>query len=421
MKAEIFSIGTELLMGELTDTNAAWIASRLPPLGVQLQWMSIIGDSQDMLAEAFQRGLQRSDIIFTTGGLGPTQDDLTREGVAQALGETPTVQDEVVKGLEKYFQGRGMTMPSHNIKQAHLIPSAQFIRNRNGTAPGWWVESKGKFIVCMPGPPGEMHPIWEEEVAPRLREMVDDEVTVTRNIKTLGMSEAAIDEEISEFFGQENPYLGIYSKADGIHLRVIARAKDEARARKLIQPVEEAINQRLGPYIWGHDDETPEQSLGQVLLQQGLSLATMESVTGGLLANSISEVPESSCYYQGGVVAFSREAMLAHGVPADILEQFGAASQETANAMATAARESSGADFGIGVAGVLGPAEQEGKAPGQIYIAIAADQELREFQLRVPPRRLVIKRRAANTALTELRKMISAGVMPKRLAGGECS
>jgi len=421
LKAEIFSIGTELLMGELTDTNAAWIASRLPPLGVQLQWMSIIGDSQDMLAEAFQRGLQRSDIIFTTGGLGPTQDDLTREGVAQALGETPTVQDEVVKGLEKYFQGRGMTMPSHNIKQAHLIPSAQFIRNRNGTAPGWWVESKGKFIVCMPGPPGEMHPIWEEEVAPRLREMVDDEVTVTRNIKTLGMSEAAIDEEISEFFGQENPYLGIYSKADGIHLRVIARAKDEARARELIQPVEEAINQRLGPYIWGHDDETPEQSLGQVLLQQGLSLATMESVTGGLLANSISEVPESSCYYQGGVVAFSREAMLAHGVPADILEQFGAASQETANAMATAARESSGADFGIGVAGVLGPAEQEGKAPGQIYIAIAADQELREFQLRVPPRRLVIKRRAANTALTELRKMISAGVMPKRLAGGECS
>ena len=185
MKAEIFSIGTELLMGELTDTNAAWIASRLPPLGVQLQWMSIIGDSQDMLAEAFQRGLQRSDIIFTTGGLGPTQDDLTREGVAQALGETPTVQDEVVNGLEKYFQGRGMTMPSHNIKQAHLIPSAQFIRNRNGTAPGWWVESKGKFIVCMPGPPGEMHPIWEEEVAPRLREMVDDEVTVTRNIKTL--------------------------------------------------------------------------------------------------------------------------------------------------------------------------------------------------------------------------------------------
>ena len=409
MKAEIFSIGTELLMGELTDTNASWIASRLPPLGIQLQWISIIGDSLDMLSEAFQRGLQRSDIIFTTGGLGPTQDDLTREAVAQALGETLIVQEEVVTGLEKYFQGRGMTMPSHNIKQAHLIPSAQFLRNRNGTAPGWWVENKGSNIVCLPGPPGEMHPIWEEELAPRLREMVDEEVTVTRNIKTLGMSEAAIDEEISEFFGQENPYLGIYSKADGIHLRVIARAKDEASARELIQPVEEAINQRLGPYIWGHDDETPEQSLGQVLLQQGLSLATMESVTGGLLANSISEVPESSRYFKGGVVAFSKEAKLAHGVPGDILERFGEASQETANAMATAARESGGTDFGIGVAGVIGPEEQEGKSPGQIYIAISANnEEIREFQLRVPPRRLVIKRRAANTALTELRKMISA-------------
>ncbi len=161
-------------MGELADTNAAWIASRLPPLGIQLQWMSIIGDSLDMLADGFQRGLQRSDIIFTTGGLGPTQDDLTREAVAQALGETPTVQEEVVRGLEKYFQGRGMTMPSHNIKQAHLIPSAEFVRNRNGTAPGWWVENQGRIIVCMPGPPGEMHPIWEQEVAPRLREMVDE-------------------------------------------------------------------------------------------------------------------------------------------------------------------------------------------------------------------------------------------------------
>ena len=159
MKAEILSIGTELLMGELTDTNASWIAGQLPPLGIQLQWVSIIGDDLDKLAEAFSRGLQRSDIVFTTGGLGPTQDDLTREAVAQALGETPTVQQEVVDNLERYFAGRGIAMPSHNIKQAHLIPSARFVRNRNGTAPGWWVENNGRIVVCMPGPPGEMQPI----------------------------------------------------------------------------------------------------------------------------------------------------------------------------------------------------------------------------------------------------------------------
>ena len=246
MKAEIFSIGTELLMGELTDTNGSWIAAQLPALGIQLQWVTIVGDNLDMISEAFTRGMRRSDVMFTTGGLGPTQDDLTREGVAKAFGETPVVQPEVVERLERYFEGRGMAMPAHNIKQAHLIPSAEFIPNPNGTAPGWWAEKDGKIIVSMPGPPGEMHPMWENQVAPRLREIVDDEVTITRNVKTLGMSEAAIDEVMDEYFGQENPYLGIYSKADGIHLRIIARAAGEEEARSMIQPVEAAIEERLG-------------------------------------------------------------------------------------------------------------------------------------------------------------------------------
>ena len=323
MKAEILSIGTELLMGELTDTNGSWIATQLPPLGIQLQGISIVGDDLPALAEAISRGLQRSDFIFTTGGLGPTQDDLTREAVAAALGETPVVQQEVVENLERYFAGRGLTMPAHNIKQAHLIPSARFVPNRNGTAPGWWVESDGKVIVCMPGPPGEMQPIWHEEVAPRLRELVEDEVTITRNIKTLGMSEAAIDEEISEFFGHENPYLGIYSKADGIHLRIIARARYEQVAREMITPVEVAITERLGAYIWGYDTDTPEQAAGQILTEYGMTLATMESCSGGFLANSITDIPGSSGYYRGGVIALNSEMLLAGGVPPHVLEDHG--------------------------------------------------------------------------------------------------
>ena len=408
MKAEIFSIGTELLMGELTDTNAAWIASRLPALGIQLQWISIIGDDLNMLAEAFARGMERSDIIFTTGGLGPTQDDLTREGVAQALGEAPTVQDEVIKQLEEYFKDRGTAMPSHNIKQAQLIPSARFIPNRNGTAPGWWSEKNGGIIINMPGPPGEMHPIWDQEVAPRLREIVDADVTITRNIKTLGLSEAAIDEIVSEFFGKENPYLGIYSKADGIHLRVIARANNEAAARDMIKPVEDAIETRLRPYIWGYDDETPEVSVGQALSQRGLTLSSMESASGGFLVNSITEAPESSNYFKGGVVAYSDEMKIALGVPASTIEKHGAVSQEAATAMAVAIREKLGTDFGIGIAGALGTHDREGKAPGQVYLAIANANEVREFDLRVPPRRITVKRRASNTVLTELSKMINA-------------
>ena len=408
MKAEIFSIGTELLMGELTDTNAAWIAGQLPPLGIQLQWVSIVGDDLDKLSDAFARGLQRSDIIFTTGGLGPTQDDLTREAVAAALGETPTVQQEVVDNLERYFAGRGIPMPSHNIKQAHLIPSARFVRNRNGTAPGWWVENKGRIIVCMPGPPGEMQPIWHEEVAPRLRELVDEEVTITRNIKTLGMSEAAIDEEISEFFGHENPYLGIYSKADGIHLRVIARARDEETARRMIVPVEAAITERLGPYIWGYDAETPEQAAGQALTEAGLTLATLESCSGGFLANSITDIPGSATYYKGGIVTTSKKMLQASGVPAEVLDRHGLVSPETAMSMANAARQGMGADYGIAITGVIGPEPLEGQPVGQVYVAIVGMKETRELQFRTPPRRVVIKRRVANTALTELRKLIVA-------------
>ncbi|ETX00501.1 MAG: hypothetical protein ETSY1_10980 [Candidatus Entotheonella factor] len=409
MKAEIFAIGTELLMGELSDTNAAWIASRLPALGIELQWVSIIGDSLEQLTDAFTRGLERSDLIITTGGLGPTQDDLTREGIAQALGETPVVQDEVVRELERYFQQRGQEMPSRNIKQAHLIPSAQFLPNPNGTAPGWWVERDHRFIVSMPGPPVEMHYIWEHEVEPRLRQLVENEVTVTRNIKTMGLSEAAVDEVMDGFFGHDNPYLGIYSKADGIHLRIIARARDVAAARQLITPVEAAIMDRLAPYIWGYDNETPEQAVGQLLQERGLTLATMESCTGGFLANSITEVPAYTRYYQGGIVANGRDMLLAHGVAAETLEQHGVVSQETATAMARAVRQSLQADVGIGLSGVPGPEELEGKPMGLAYVAIATATEVVERELRVPPRRITIKRRVSNTALIELRKLLGTG------------
>ena len=410
MNAEIISIGTELLMGELTDTNASWIAGRLPALGIRLQWVSIIGDDLPKLTEAFQKGWQRSDVIFTTGGLGPTQDDLTREAVAAALGETPTVQEAELENLRQWFRNRGQDMPAHNVKQAQLIPSARFITNRNGTAPGWWTERDGKHIVCMPGPPGENRAMWQDEIDARLKTLIDDEVTITRNIKTLGLGEAAVDEIVAEFFGLENPYLGIYSKADGIHLRIIACAGDEAAARALIGPVERAIHERLAPYIWGYDDETPELSVGAALLARGMTLATMESASGGFLANTITEAPDSGRWYRGGSVAYTRDAMAAAGVDAGVLERYGAVSQETANAMARAAQCAMAADFGIGVTGVLGPEEVEGHRPGTIHIAIATADggAVREFPLRTPPRRLVIKRRSCNTALTELRKLITA-------------
>jgi len=406
LKAEIMGIGTELLMGELTDTNSSWIASRLPALGIELRWVSIIGDDLPRLTEAFKQGMERSDIIFTTGGLGPTQDDLTREAIAAAFGETPIIQQEVVEDLERYFAARGGPMPQHNIKQANLIPSARFVPNHNGTAPGWWAEREGKIIICMPGPPGENQSMWEEQVEPQLAGLIEDEVTITRNIKTMGMSEGAVDEIVSEFFGVENPYLGIYSKADGIHLRVIARAKDTTTAHNMIAPVEKAIHERLGEYVWGYDDDTPEQAAGKSLMEKGLSVAVMEMCTGGALANNITDNPNSISYFKGGNVAYDGAALRSCGVPGEVMEKHGVVSQETANAMAEAVRRQLNADVGIAVTGVPGPGEFEGKPLGLAYICISNGEKIREMEMRLPPRRVTIKRRVPNQALIELRRLV---------------
>ena len=399
-------IGTELLMGELTDTNSAWIASRLPALGIELQWVSIIGDDLPRLTEAFKQGMKRSDIIFTTGGLGPTQDDLTREAIAAAFGETPVIQQEVVDDLERYFAARGGPMPQHNIKQANLIPSARFVPNPNGTAPGWWAERDGKIVICMPGPPAENRSMWEEQIEPQLAELIKDEVTITRNIKTFGMSEGAVDEIVSEFFGVENPYLGIYSKADGIHLRVIARAKDSQSAQAMIVPVEKAIHERLGEYVWGYDDDPPAEAAGRSLLENGLSLAVIEMCTGGALTNSITDVPDSLTYFKGSTVAYDGAALSANGVPAKVMEKHGVVSQETANAMAETVRQRFNADLGIAVTGVPGPGEFEGKPLGLAYIAVTNGEKTREMEMRLPPRRVTIKRRVPNQALIELRRLV---------------
>ena len=414
MKAEIMGIGTELLMGELNDTNAGWIATRLPALGITLQWVTLVGDDLAQLTQAFERGMERSDIIFTTGGLGPTQDDLTREAVAAYFGEGPIVQEEMADELRQYFRNRGQDMPSHNIKQAWLIPSAEFIPNRNGTAPGWWAERNGKIIVIMPGPPVEMQAIFREQVEPRLRKLVTEEVTITRNIKTMGLGEASVDEIMSEYFGLENPYLGIYSKADGIHLRVIARAADEAEARRMIAPVEQAVHERLSDYIWGYDDETPEQAVAIALQSRGKTMAVMEYCTGGFLANAITEANEAERHFRGGIVAFGAESLAASGVPPALMNNHGAVSQEAANAMASAALMQMGADYGIGVTGAPGPAELDGRPMGLCYVAIArgtaaGPQVIKELELRVPPRRITIKRRISNQALIELRKLVDAG------------
>jgi nicotinamide-nucleotide amidase len=296
-------------------------------------------------------------------------------------------------------------MPPTNLKQATLIPSAQTIPNPRGTAPGWWVEKDGKIIVAMPGPPVEMQGMWEMEVMPHLRARVRHEVVLLRTLKCVG-SEADVGEKAGPVFAMGNPVLGVYAKPDGIHLRLIARAVDEAKAAGLIAQAEGKLRNALSNQIWGTDADTLESVVGTLLSTKHLTLATMESCTGGLLASTITDVAGNSAYFRGGFVAYTNEMKTSLGVDAGLIERHGSVSREVAEAMAQAARQQLKADIGLSVTGVAGPDALEGKPPGLAYIATATRDNVESLEGRYPPRRVEVKRRAVTHALVILRQLL---------------
>ena len=406
MKAEIISIGTEILLGQITDTNASYLAGQLPLLGIDLYWVSQVGDNRQRLVEVVRCAWGRSQITISTGGLGPTEDDLTREAIAEVLGEELTVDPTLEQELREFFRRLSYEMPARNIKQATLIPSAQAIPNPRGTAPGWWVERQGRVLVAMPGPPEEMRRMWEREILPRLRTKIEAGVIMSTTFKTFGLSEAGVDELISPLLSSANPTLAVYAKPEGIQIRLTAKARESEEAKRLMAPMEARVREILGERIWGTDDDTLEGVVGELLINKGLSLATMESCTGGLLASTLTDAPGSSAYFKGGLVAYSNEMKSAWGVDAKLIEERGAVSPEVAQAMATAARLRLGADIGIGITGVAGPTEIEGKPAGTVYITIDDGGKSRLISANYPPRRPDVKRRAALAALFELRKTL---------------
>jgi nicotinamide-nucleotide amidase len=414
MKAEIISVGTEILLGEIVDTNASWLAARLPALGVDLYFKSVVGDNLDRIVDTLERALDRSDLVIMTGGLGPTDDDLTRESIAAALGEEMFIDEDMSRALRGFFEGRGLTFPERNIKQAGLIPSASAILNPRGTAPGWWVEKnhpeKGnRYIVAMPGVPAEMYRMWEKEVEPRLLEVTGGDVLVTRTLKTVGMGESHIDEMIAPLSkGNTNPSIGVYAKQDGVHLRIAAKAATQETARELIAPVEAEARKLLGAIVWGADDESLEGAVGAMLRDRGLTLATMESCTGGLLASTITDVDGASDYFLGGYVTYATEMKIALGVDAALIEQHGVISSEVACDMARAARENLGADYGLGVTGITASEPVEGKPPGTLHVAVHDGTRAEPLSYTINLGRVANKRRAVTTALFLLRRTLLA-------------
>ncbi|MDO8617266.1 MAG: competence/damage-inducible protein A [Dehalococcoidia bacterium] len=420
MRAEIISVGTELLLGEILDTNAQYIAARLPAIGLDLYFQSTAGDNLERLVDTIERGLARSDVIIMTGGLGPTEDDLTREAIASALGEELFVDADAERALRAFFTSRGVGFPERNVKQAQLIPSATAIPNPRGTAPGWWVEkgtsaslSTGfQYIIAMPGPPSEMQRMWEKEVEQRLASLAGGGVLITRVLKTIGAGESHIDEMLAPLLKSANPTIGVYAKPDGVYARIAAKAPTAEAARDLIAPVEDEARRILGAIVWGADGDSLEGIIGAMLNERGLTLATMESCTGGLLASTITDVDGSSAYFKGGYVAYTAQMKMGLGVSAELIERYGAISSEVACDMARAARESfpgrMGADYGIGITGVAGGEEVEGKPPGTMHIAVHDGREAQPLSYAFYQGRAATKRRAVTTALFLLRRALLA-------------
>ena len=343
-QAEIISIGTELLRGEITDTNAGYLASQLPILGLVLYRVTTVGDNKEQLCQALGQALERSALIISSGGLGPTEDDLTRECIAAVLGEEPAVDAELEKQLRALFGRMGREMPSHNLKQAWLIPSAKSLPNPRGTAPGWWVERDKATMVALPGPPRELIPMWQNEVTPRLQERFPNEAILSRTVKTFALPEAKVAEMVMPFFDSTNPAMGIYAKSDGIHLRLIAHGD---KSEQLLKTTEEKLEKILAPNVWGKDEDSLTGVIGRWLNEKGLTLATIEDGTGGLTANMIYSNSGSSQYYRGGLIAPSDEIKVAWGVPPELIKEHGAISAEVVEAMAEIAKERFSADFGL--------------------------------------------------------------------------
>ncbi len=302
MKGEIVSVGTELLLGMIADTNAQYLCQELATIGVDVYWISQVGDNLDRAVDVLRRGLERSEVIIATGGLGPTEDDLTREAIGATLGEPLSVDPELERWLRDNFARRARPMPERNIKQATLIPSARSLPNPLGTAPGWWVERDGRIIVAMPGVPTEMRLMWEQQAKPRLRERSGAGVLVTTTVRVIGLGEGAVEEQLGDLIHGTNPTVATYAKPDGVQVRVSAKADDEATARALVAPTVQEVERVLGEWVYGRDDATLATVAAGLLGGRAFTLASAERGTAGALASEIANDDALLACYRGGFV-----------------------------------------------------------------------------------------------------------------------
>ena len=402
MKAEIIPVGTEILLGNIVDTNSSFLANQLPLLGIDLHFISTTGDNHKRLVDTLKRAWNRADLIVTTGGLGPTQDDITREAIGELVNEELRVDENMWQELQDLLRRYLGEVPQSNIRQATIIPSAQVMPNRMGTAPGWWVEKDDHIVTALPGPSDEMRMMWQESVVPKLQGRSTREIILSRVIKTFRLPEAKVDEIVSPLSKSSNPTLATYVNPDGVYLRITAKANGEKEAQRLIGQSEQQLRDILAPYVWGVDDDTPGSVTGQLLRDKNWSLATMESCTEGLLCSTIAGGRESCAYYKGGLLASCDEAKIACGVDATIIDGRGKESVHAVRAMADTARRTLKTNVGLGVGGSIDSDTNSGEA----FIGLSSDAFEKTFTHKLRGNRSRMKQRAVYAALFDLRKVL---------------
>ena len=372
--AEIIAVGTELLLGNIVNTNARDISQALSAVGVNVFWHTVVGDNPQRLKEALDVARRRADIIITTGGLGPTYDDLTKQTICDAFGKPLVLHQDILDGLKVFFEKNvHMKMPSNNLQQAELPEGCTVFDNPVGTAPGCAFEADGVHVLMLPGPPFEMLTMLKGHVVPYLRNL-SSEVIVSHDIMTFGLGESPMEELMREKMSRmENPSLATYAKPSEVRLRATAKAESAEAAEAMLAPVVKDVTDFLGDYVYGVDVSSLEETCFRLLKEKGLTLATAESCTGGRVAERITALPGVSAVYRGGVVSYWTSVKAdVLGVPADTLEAHGAVSEETARAMAEGARRITGADIAVSVTGVAGPDPDERGVPvGIVYIGLA--------------------------------------------------
>ncbi|HEY5560999.1 MAG TPA: competence/damage-inducible protein A [Clostridiaceae bacterium] len=409
MKAEIISVGTELLLGDIVNTNSQYISRRLMDLGISVYHQSVIGDNEERLMEEYKLSFSRSEMIITTGGLGPTNDDLTKEVAAKYFNKKLILHDEVINNIKEYFKKRNIDMNESNKKQALFPEGCEIIPNDNGTAPGCIISENNKTIILMPGPPKEMMPMFEKYIVPYLEKLTDGTI-VSKVLRVSGIGESHMEEMVKDIIMEgDNPTIAPYAKDVEAILRITAKGKTKEECLSLIGPIEDRIREILKENIYATDETAIESVVGDMLIRNKLAIATAESCTGGLLAGRLINYPGISDVLKEGVITYSNEAKEKRlKVKHETLEAFGAVSSETAGEMARGIREVAEANIGMSTTGIAGPGGgSEEKPVGLVYIGLCINGNTITKRLLISGSRDKVRERSVFEALDFLRRELN--------------